>query len=174
MKNKTSSLIIILFLSAITIHSNPKLALKTIEKFNENEPLSPSLPTDSIKTGKIPENLVKTLKEIKEFQKTLSAYLLTQLNPNNIYKCDGLQVKPKGYGIQVGSYVNLDFALNQCNHFVQNYSKVFIEVEQVSGQMVYRVIIGEYKSQIPKMIMNDVSKKVKNAFAKKFKNNGKT
>ncbi len=136
-----------------------------IKEKNHLEPISPA---DSIKIGVMPESMAYKISEIESFQEELSLHLQINMTPDNIYKCDGLVVKPKGFGIQVGSYVNPEFALNQCKELTDSFSKVFIEVEKIGEANVYRVMVGEYKSQIPITIMTDISSKVIGAFSKKY------
>ncbi|MCB1190801.1 MAG: SPOR domain-containing protein [Leptospiraceae bacterium] len=151
-----------------TILANPNSEDKQVTNIKEKSHLQPISPADSVKVGVLSDSLAYKINEIESFEQELSMYLQTKMTPDNIYKCDGLIAKPKGYGIQVGSYVNPEFALNQCKELKDNFSKVFIEVETIGEEKVYRVMVGEYASQIPITIMGEISSKLIGSFSKKY------
>lgn len=57
-------------------------------------------------------------------------------------------IKPRGFGVQVASYVNTDNLQNLAGAYEEQFEKpVFINVSHINGQKIYRIIIGQFESR---------------------------
>ncbi len=55
---------------------------------------------------------------------------------------------PKGFGVQVASYSNTDNLQNLVNAYEEQFEKpVFINVNHLNGQKIYRIIIGQFNNR---------------------------
>jgi rare lipoprotein A len=56
--------------------------------------------------------------------------------------------EPKGYGVQIASFQNLDNVLRLSENLKKSYGEVpIVEVKNLNGQKVYAIIIGALKSR---------------------------
>jgi rare lipoprotein A len=63
----------------------------------------------------------------------------------NTYTGSAAMVKPRGFGVQVGSYASIQAALEKLKHFEEmQFAQVFIQTGWTQGERAYRVLIGEF------------------------------
>ena len=96
----------------------------------------------------------------------------TDVSQSSYYKVNAENVKPKGKGVQVGSFKNDENVFNQVDHLKKKYNEeIFVEVSEVKKQKIYRIIIGssnndEYLNNLKKKL----SKEYPDCFIVTFKN----
>jgi rare lipoprotein A len=85
------------------------------------------------------------------------------------YTMDGESVKPLGYGVQVGTFVQIDDALELGNKF-QNlqFGNVFIQSGWDAGHKSFRVLLGTFaKEEDTKEMLSFLNERKYNAFVRK-------
>ena len=77
---------------------------------------------------------------------------------NVYYKINSELVKPKGKGIQIGSYTDDENIIKLTAELISKYNEnVYVEIAEVKKQKVYRIILGNYNSD---MQLNAFKKKL--------------
>ena len=77
---------------------------------------------------------------------------------NVYYKINSELVKPKGKGVQIGSYTDDENVIKLIAELESKYNeKVYVEIAEVKKQKVYRIILGNYNSD---MQLNAFKKKL--------------
>ncbi len=92
-----------------------------------------------------PEVVEKSDKHIEsEPDHDLTQHDITQLS-SGIYDKMLNKSEPKGFGIQVASYTNTDNLKNLANAYEKQFGKpVYININTINGQKIYRIIIGKF------------------------------
>ena len=82
------------------------------------------------------------------------------------------QVSPKGKGVQVASFKNNDNVFRLVEELKQKYNEeIFVEVASIKKQSVYRVIVGNYNTDIVlENLQRKLSKDYPGCFIVTFKN----
>lgn len=93
-------------------------------------------------------------------------------NPAEYYKLDVDQVSLSGKGIQVGSYKHDENIFRLASELKKKFKEeIFIEIANVKKQKVYRIIVGNYNSDIPLYALKtEIAKIYPECFIVSFKN----
>ncbi|MFC2137217.1 septal ring lytic transglycosylase RlpA family protein [Bacteroidota bacterium] len=97
------------------------------------------------------EEEIKTLDEqsIKEFGTAVEGADMSSIESENpYYSFDVKVIQPKGYGIQIGSFKEMENLARLTERLQSKYKKeVIVEVSQAKNSKLYRIIIGTFSSR---------------------------
>lgn len=73
---------------------------------------------------------------------------LVQVDENEYYKLEATRVDPNGYGVQIGSYMELVNLMRVSESLKSSYQKqVTVEVSVLNKVKVYKIIVGNFSSR---------------------------